>query len=54
MDCWLGDTVVTLPDVNTENPSVSQAYQNWISGFVQEFSIDGFRIDGKCSKFISS
>ncbi|KAF8526445.1 glycoside hydrolase family 13 protein [Gautieria morchelliformis] len=47
MDCWLGDTVVTLPDVNTENLSVSQAYQNWIRGFVDEFSIDGFRIDGK-------
>ncbi|KAF8589927.1 glycoside hydrolase family 13 protein [Ramaria rubella] len=47
MDCWLGDTVVPLPDVNSENPSVSQAYQNWITGFIQEFSIDGLRIDGK-------
>ncbi|KAF8502450.1 alpha-amylase [Gautieria morchelliformis] len=45
MDCWLGDTVVPLPDVNTEDPSVSQAYQNWITAFVQEFSIDGLRID---------
>ena len=49
MDCWLGDTVVPLPDVNTEDPSVSQAYQAWIAGFVQEFSIDGFRLDGKHS-----
>lgn len=45
MDCWLGDVVVPLPDVNTEDPYVSEAYQLWISGFIQEYSIDGLRID---------
>jgi hypothetical protein len=48
MNCWLGDTFVPLPDVNTENPSVSQAYQQWIGGFIQEYAIDGLRIDGEC------
>lgn len=47
MDCWLGDVVVPLPDVNTEDQYVSEAYQSWISGFIQEYSIDGLRIDGK-------
>ncbi|KAF8510219.1 alpha-amylase [Hysterangium stoloniferum] len=47
MHCWLGDIVVPLPDVDTENPSVIQGYQSWIKGFVQEFSIDGLRLDGK-------
>lgn len=46
MDCWLGDTNVTLPDVNTTNPTVVSAYQQWIQGFVQEYSVDGLRIDG--------
>ena len=48
MSCWLGDTVVPLPDVNTEDPSVGQAYQKWIAGFIKEYSIDGLRIDGQC------
>ncbi|KIJ29885.1 glycoside hydrolase family 13 protein [Sphaerobolus stellatus SS14] len=44
-DCWLGDTVVPLPDINTENPAVSQGYVDWIGGFIQEYSIDGLRLD---------
>jgi len=46
MNYWLGDDVVPLPDINTENPSVSQVYKEWIANFTQEYSIDGFRIDG--------
>ncbi|KZT44175.1 glycoside hydrolase family 13 protein [Sistotremastrum suecicum HHB10207 ss-3] len=45
MNCWLGDTKVTLPDVNTTNPTVVSAYQQWIQQFVQEYSVDGLRID---------
>ena len=45
--CWLGDTNVTLPDVNTEDPTVVETYGNWIQSLVQEYNIDGLRIDGK-------
>ncbi|KZT61240.1 glycoside hydrolase family 13 protein [Calocera cornea HHB12733] len=43
--CWLGDTVVALMDVNTENQDVISGYQSWISQLVQEYQIDGLRID---------
>ncbi|KAG8983820.1 hypothetical protein FRB90_005717 [Tulasnella sp. 427] len=43
--CWLGDNKVTLPDVNTENPTVISTYNQWVSQFVQDFAIDGLRID---------
>jgi alpha-amylase len=45
-NCWLGDTNVTLPDVNTQDSTVASAYGSWISNLVQEFNIDGLRIDG--------
>lgn len=32
-------------DVNTENDSVVQAYYKWIGPLVQEYGIDGLRID---------
>lgn len=44
-NCWLGDTKVTLPDVNTKDPAVVSAYTTWIKALVQEFKIDGLRID---------
>ncbi|CAK5279384.1 unnamed protein product [Mycena citricolor] len=43
--CWLGDTVVPLPDINTENADVVSRYQSWIANLVQTYSIDGLRID---------
>ncbi|KIJ17255.1 alpha-amylase [Paxillus involutus ATCC 200175] len=43
--CWLGDTVVPLADINTEDPTVVSAFQDWIKSLVQEYSIDGLRID---------
>ncbi|OBZ75401.1 Alpha-amylase 1 [Grifola frondosa] len=45
-NCWLGDTNVTLPDVNTQDPTVVSAYNSWISTLVSTFNIDGLRIDG--------
>lgn len=42
----MGDANVELPDVNTENPSVVSAYNTWVQNFVQEYGIDGLRIDG--------
>jgi alpha-amylase len=43
--CWLGDIHVPLPDLNTENPTVVSGFQTWISNMVQEYGIDGLRID---------
>lgn len=43
--CWLGDTSVALVDVNTENQAVVTQYEGWIANFVQEYGIDGLRID---------
>ncbi|KAI9097411.1 glycoside hydrolase superfamily [Phlyctochytrium arcticum] len=34
-----------LPDLNTENPEVQQAFQEWIRWFIKEFNVDGLRID---------
>lgn len=47
MDSWLGDEKLPLPDVNTENPTVIAALQTWIKQFVQDYSVDGLRIDGE-------
>jgi alpha-amylase len=44
-DCWLGDNVVTLPDLNTANQFVIDTYYSWIETLVFEYSIDGLRID---------
>lgn len=44
-DCWLGDDLVSLPDVDTGNSDVQQMYASWISGMVSNYSIDGLRID---------
>ena len=38
---------MTLPDVNTQDPGVVSAYSTWIKALVQEFNIDGLRIDGR-------
>ncbi|KAJ7756824.1 alpha-amylase [Mycena maculata] len=43
--CWLGDTTVPLPDLNSENSDVVSQYSSWISDLVQTYSIDGLRID---------
>ena len=44
--CWLGDTNVPLPDLNTQDPTVASTYGTWINNLVQEYGIDGLRIDG--------
>ncbi|KAJ5827844.1 Glycoside hydrolase superfamily [Penicillium robsamsonii] len=44
-NCWLGDTIVSLPDLDTTQSSVKTLWNNWISGLVSKYSIDGLRID---------
>ncbi|OQE16168.1 hypothetical protein PENSTE_c025G06334 [Penicillium steckii] len=44
-DCWLGDTTVSLPDLNTDLSSVQTIWYDWISDLVSNYSIDGLRID---------
>lgn len=51
-NCWLGDTTVPLPDVNTQDPTVASTYGSWIQNLVQEYGIDGLRIDGASAMLI--
>ncbi|USW53609.1 Putative carbohydrate binding module family 20, glycosyl hydrolase, family 13, catalytic [Septoria linicola] len=43
--CWMGDTKVPLPDLRTEDAIVQQTFQRWIAQLVQDYSIDGLRLD---------
>ena len=43
--CWLGDSKLPLPDLNTENPFVVEKLNEWIAKLVQDYGIDGLRID---------
>lgn len=44
---WLGDDKLPLMDVNTEDQEVIDTLQAYIKNFVQEYKIDGLRIDGE-------
>ncbi|KAJ3482123.1 hypothetical protein NLI96_g7190 [Meripilus lineatus] len=44
-NCWLGDTKVPLPDLNTQNPTVVSTYSSWIKELVSTYKFDGLRID---------
>ena len=41
MNCWLGDTTVPLPDLNTQDPEVQSVYGDWIENLVNESLTDG-------------
>lgn len=43
--CWLGDAKLPLPDLNTENPTVVGKLLDWIHKLVQDYGVDGLRID---------
>ncbi|KAI0264018.1 glycoside hydrolase family 13 protein [Gloeopeniophorella convolvens] len=43
--CWLGDTKLPLPDLDTENTTVVTELQNWIHQLVEDYEVDGLRID---------
>jgi alpha-amylase len=44
-ECWLGDGVVPLADLRTEDQDVQDMFGVWIHEMVQNYSIDGLRID---------
>ncbi|MCJ1356998.1 MAG: hypothetical protein MMC33_006994 [Icmadophila ericetorum] len=44
-DCWLGDTIVPLADVDTTQTYVINTYNTWIQNLVSTYSIDGIRVD---------
>ncbi|KAF7165728.1 hypothetical protein CNMCM5623_009828 [Aspergillus felis] len=44
-DCWLGDTTVSLPDLNTTETTVRTIWYDWVKALVANYSIDGLRID---------
>ena len=44
-DCWLGDTIVSLPDLDTTQSSVQTLWYNWVAQLVTTYNIDGLRID---------
>ncbi|KAL2312666.1 Alpha-amylase [Schizosaccharomyces pombe] len=47
-DCeiaWLGDEVVSLMDIRTEDQEVHNFFQNWIRDLIQTYHFDGLRID---------
>jgi alpha-amylase len=43
--CWLGDNYVPLPDINTEDPDIVASLYLWIKTLVQQYQVDGLRID---------
>lgn len=43
--CWLGDTNVPLPDLDTTNPTVISGFSTWIKELVSTYQFDGLRID---------
>lgn len=36
--CWLGDTIVSLPDLKTESADVTNVYYSWIKSLVSNYS----------------
>ncbi|GAB7358647.1 hypothetical protein MBLNU230_g3877t1 [Neophaeotheca triangularis] len=43
--CWEGDTTVSLPDIRTEDDDIRSTWQDWIRDLVNEYGIDGLRLD---------
>ncbi|KZF22866.1 glycoside hydrolase family 13 protein [Xylona heveae TC161] len=44
-ECWLGDEVISLPDLRTEDDDVVDIYYDWIKSLVSNYSVDGLRVD---------
>ena len=44
-DCSVGDNVLPLPDLNTEDPKVVMMLNDWVKELVNEYDLDGLRVD---------
>ncbi|KAG8921420.1 hypothetical protein FRC02_000240 [Tulasnella sp. 418] len=44
-NCSIGDDKVALVDLNTNSDRVKQTFNDWVKKLVQDYSIDGLRID---------
>jgi alpha-amylase len=44
-DCSLGDTTVTLQDLDTENPYVISTFNSWITNLISTYGFEAIRID---------
>ncbi|KAG8953368.1 hypothetical protein FRC03_011788 [Tulasnella sp. 419] len=44
-NCSIGDDKVALVDLNTNSDHVKQTFNDWVKKLVQDYSIDGLRID---------
>jgi alpha-amylase len=44
-ECWIGDSIISLPDLRTEDADIQATFQDWISALVTQYNIDGLRID---------
>ncbi|KAL2128834.1 hypothetical protein VTI74DRAFT_8580 [Chaetomium olivicolor] len=43
--CWQGSDAVSLADLRTEDQTVRDIWNDWISKMVSKYSIDGLRVD---------
>lgn len=43
--CWLGDSNVALPDLNTENTDVQTYWNTWLKKLISDYDVDTIRID---------
>lgn len=37
-NCWLGDTTVSLPDLDTQSSAVQNIWYNWVGSLVSNYS----------------
>lgn len=37
-ECWLGDTIVSLPDLDTESTDVQSIWYSWVNSLVSNYS----------------
>ncbi|PYH83360.1 alpha-amylase [Aspergillus uvarum CBS 121591] len=45
LDCWMGDNIVSLPDLRNEDQEVQSMLGTWVKELVSNYSVDGLRID---------
>jgi alpha-amylase len=43
--CSLGNTDVTLQDLNTEDTNVIAVFNSWIKGLISDYGFEAIRID---------